>query len=69
MLILRKYEGLRAFLQLTSEDAQMLDEAKKQSSTQGLQNNEAFKLLEILQSQAQKLLGLVIPTAPKPAKE
>ena len=56
MLIPRKDEGLRVFLQLTQEDLQMLDESKKQSATKRLQNNEAFKLLDIVQSQAQKVL-------------
>jgi phenol 2-monooxygenase len=56
MLIPRKDEGLRVFLQLTQEDLQVLDESKKQSATKGLQNNEAFKLLDIVQSQAQKVL-------------
>jgi phenol 2-monooxygenase len=56
MLITRKDEGLRVFLQLTPEDVQMLDEAKKQSASQGLHSSKAFKLLNIVQSQAQKLL-------------
>ena len=56
MLIPRKDEGLRVFLQLTPENVQMLDEAKKQSASQGLHSSEAFKLLDIVQSQAQKLL-------------
>jgi len=56
MLIPRKDEGLRVFLQLTPENVQMLDEAKKQSASQGLHSNEAFKLLDIVQSQARKLL-------------
>jgi phenol 2-monooxygenase len=34
----------------------MLDKAKKQSASQGLHGSKAFKLLEIVQSQAQKLL-------------
>jgi hypothetical protein len=44
MLIPRKDEGLRVFLQLTEEDLQILEESKKQSANKGLQNNEAFKL-------------------------
>ncbi|PMD43046.1 hypothetical protein L207DRAFT_542465 [Hyaloscypha variabilis F] len=56
MLIPRKDDGLHVFLQLTPEDVQMLDEAKKQSASQGLHSSEAFKLLDIAQSQAQKLL-------------
>jgi phenol 2-monooxygenase (NADPH) len=54
MLIPRKDEGLRVFLQLTQEDLQILEEPKNQSANNGLQNNEAFKLFDIVQPQAQK---------------
>lgn len=55
MPIPRKDEGLRV-LQLTPEDVQMLDEAKKQSASQSLQGSKAFQLLDTVQSQAPKLL-------------
>lgn len=57
MLIPRKDEGLRVFLQLTQDDLEMLEDAKNHSAKKGLQNNEAFKLLDIVQSQAQKVLS------------
>ena len=56
MLIPRKDDGLCVFLQLTPEDVKML-EAKKQSTNECLQNNGAFKLLDIVQSQARKVLS------------